>query len=60
MTTNITPTSTVMTFSKTSYLLNQTKTRPDNPHRIAHHLRSMTSGNSAWSGSALDDIAAAP
>ncbi len=49
-----------MTFSKTAYLLNQTKTRPTSPQAMAHHFRSITSGNSAWSGSALDDIAAAP
>ncbi len=49
-----------MTFSNTAYLLNQTKTRPTRPQAMPQYSRSITSGNSAWSGSALDDMAAAP
>lgn len=49
-----------MTFSKTAYRLNHTKTRPTRPQATPHHSRSITSGNIACRGRALDDIAAAP
>lgn len=57
---NMTPISTVMTFSTTAYRLNHTKSSPSTPQVTPQTLRSTTSGKSAASGRALADIAVAP
>lgn len=49
-----------MTFSKTAYWLNQTKTRPMSPVTTAQTLSPGPSGKRATIGSALDDMAVAP
>ncbi len=49
-----------MTFSKTAYWLNQTKTRPTSPVTMAQVLRPGPSGKSATMGRALEDMAVAP
>ncbi len=59
MVTNMTPTSTAMTYSNILYFPSQTMPAPISPIAIANQMRS-TCGNSATSGSAELDIAAAP
>ncbi len=49
-----------MTFSKTAYRLNQTKTSPIRPVTTAQNLSPGPSGNSATMGRALEDMAVAP
>jgi hypothetical protein len=57
--TNMTPTSAVMTFSRTAYRPNQTSANPARPQSIAQY-RTERNGNSAFSGSPDADIAVAP
>ena len=59
MMTNIVPTSSFITVSKVSYLLNHTNTKPNRPAIIAQ-ARSDRPGNSAVSGRAVALIAVAP